>query len=708
MTDEKHFTVSELSKFIKTRVSVELPGTKEPGYSGIYRSALVSDRLVGGYPDCNTIFEAFETGAMTAGLQAPCLGAKQRVIGKGGEVTWTPFVYQTWETVGKRRIDFGSGLQHIRSTIVNQSSDGKWPVGIYATNRPEWYITDHAAAAYSNISVALFDTLGPDSVSYIINHAELSVVVCSLERVPNLLAVASRCPTLKVIISMDPLTTPCVVPAPGTVLKSWAAEKEIILLSFTEVEEMGRLNSHPIRPPKAEDVATICYTSGTTGNPKGAVLTHANFVAAVHALQIVGVDFTAGQRYISYLPLAHIYDRNNLVGATRGGCVIGFSRGDIALLFSDIAEFKPHIFASVPRLLNRLHAAIVNATINGPSKVTAALFKHALAHKTAQLSTNGGVTHPVWDALVFRRVKALLGGNVKLITSGSAPISSDVLTFLRVVFSCEVVEGWGATETAASGTLNLQTDYNAGGKIGAIVPCCEIRLADIPEMKYTSTDKPFPRGEILIRGNNVFQGYYKEPEKTKEALVDGWYYTGDVGLIDEIGRLQIVDRRKHIFKLAQGEYVAPEKLENVFLQSDYIMQCFIWGDSLQNSLVGVIVPEAETSIKFAMDKGWLPKGTPIPALGVQSDAYVALSGDARFKAMVMSDIQKLGKKHKLTGFEVPKDIHITAEMMSIDNGLLTPTLKVMRNVAAERYRPHIDAMYEKINAESPADTLAKL
>ncbi|TPX31879.1 hypothetical protein SmJEL517_g04924 [Synchytrium microbalum] len=717
---EKVYSVPELAPFIKTTgVSIELPGTKENGFSGIYRSALLPNKLVHGWSDCKTIYEAFESGCAKAGKDAPCLGHKERQV-SNGVVTWTGYVYQSWAEVGRRRLEFGAGLQEIRASIVKADVNDKWPVGIYAINRPEWYITDHAVHAYSNMTVALFDTLGPDSVTYIINHANLSVVVCSIERVPNLLAVASRCPSLKCIVSMDSLTNPGVIPQPGSLLKQWAAEKGITLLGFGEVEALGRAHPHPLRKPAPEDIATLCYTSGTTGNPSkvrgdfirrrrmGAIVTHDNFISSAHALQIIGIDFSAGQRYISYLPLAHIYDRNNLVGATRGGCVIGFSRGDVALLFADIAEFKPHIFASVPRLLNRLHAAIMNATVNSNSKVTSTLFKMALDAKTANLNNHGTLTHSLWDRLVFAKVKNLLGGNVKLITSGSAPISGEVLTFLRVVFSCEVVEGWGATETAASGTVNLQTDYTSGGKIGAIIPCSEIRLADIPEMKYTSTDKPFPRGEILIRGPNVFQGYYKDVEKTKEALVDGWYYTGDVGAIDEKGRLQIVDRRKHIFKLAQGEYVAPEKLENIFLQSDYIMQCFVWGDSLQNCLVAVIVPEAETSMKLAMEKGWLPKGTPIPALGVQSDGYVALSRDARYKQLVLADMQKLAKKYKLSGFEIPKDVFVTPEMMSIDNGLLTPTLKVMRNVAAEKFRPHIDEMYGKINASAKVEDLGKL
>lgn len=276
---------------------------------------------------------------------------------------------------------------------------------------------------------------------------------------------------------------------------------------------------------------------------------------------------------------------------------------------------------------------------------------------------------------------------------------------MRCCFSCEVLEGWGQTETAAACSLSWDGDYRAGGSIGPILPCAEIKLVDIPDMKYLSADKPSPRGEICVRGANVMKGYHKEPTKTAETIdSDGWLHTGDVGLIDPVGLIRIVDRKKHIFKLSQGEYVAPEKLENIFLQSAYVAQLFVYGDSMQSELVCVVVPEPEISVKRAIlhkilpakteNPGPLQPGKPLPAIMQQ------LCQDEQFRKLIMDDLQKLGQDRKLAGFEFPKAMYLeSTELMSIDNGLLTPTLKLKRDSARDKYAPQIGEMYNQINAK---------
>lgn len=227
-------------------------------------------------------------------------------------------------------------------------------------------------------------------------------------------------------------------------------------------------------------------------------------------------------------------------------------------------------------------------------------------------------------------------------------------------------EGWGQTETCAACSITLPGDFNAGGSIGAIIPCAEVKLVDIPDMKYLSTDKPFPRGEIVVRGANVMSGYFKEPKKTAETLdADGWLSTGDIGLIDDRGLLRIIDRKKHIFKLSQGEYVAPEKLENMFVTSGFILQLFVHGDSLQSELVMIVVPEPEFCVKKAIEAkvSWrerkicrfffndlsishfmqiLPANTPLPGPlqpGQPLPPIIqTLAKDPRFKKMILDDV----------------------------------------------------------------------
>jgi long-chain acyl-CoA synthetase len=220
-------------------------------------------------------------------------------------------------------------------------------------------------------------------------------------------------------------------------------------------------------------------------------------------------------------------------------------------LLDDVSVLKPTCFISVPRLFNRIYDRVL-AGVKAKGGIAAFLFNTAYSQKKSALR-KGTQTHFLWDALVFANVRAKLGGRVRFLFTGSAPISSDVMDFLKICFSCDVYEGYGQTETSAGISITYSGDCTSG-HIGAPVACGEIKLVDVPSMNYTSKDKPNPRGEICVRGNQVFKGYYKEPEKTQEAFYEGgWLRTGDVGSIDSLGRLVIIDRVKQIFKLAQGE-----------------------------------------------------------------------------------------------------------------------------------------------------------
>lgn len=223
--------------------------------------------------------------------------------------------------------------------------------------------------------------------------------------------------------------------------------------------------------------------------------------------------------------------------------------------------------------------------------------------KINNLSKNGGVKDVIYDTLVFKNFKKVLGGKVRIILTGSAPISNEVLSFFKIAFSCRVFEAYGQTETTGGFTITNSKD-GSSGHVGGVFPHNEMKLLDVPEMDYTSEDTidgvKQPRGEILCRGFNTFKGYFKAPEKTKETMdEDGWVYTGDIGQILPNGALRIIDRKKNIFKLAQGEYIAAEKLEIAFSKLEIVKQIFIYGDSLQSYLVAVIVPEKNKVLKWA-------------------------------------------------------------------------------------------------------------
>ena len=312
--------------------------------------------------------------------------------------------------------------------------------------------------------------------------------------------------------------------------------------------------------------------------PKGALLTHGGLIAVARGADVMALGISKDDVHISYLPLAHVYERCVVTQIILKGGAIGFFRGDVQGLLEDIQALKPTLFPSVPRLLNRIHDKI-QAQV-GASALKSALFKKAYTSKMEYMKRHTVLEHPIWDRVLFKKVQALLGGRVRLIMSASAPISGDVLAFLRVVFGCHVLEAYGQTESNGALSVTWPFDFERG-HVGPPLSCCQVRLESVPEMQYLVGDSPYPRGEICVRGPIVFKGYLKDQKKTDETLVDGWLHTGDIGYIDKKGRIYVIDRKKNIFKLSQGEYIAPEKLENCFVKSGFVGQMYVHGESLR-------------------------------------------------------------------------------------------------------------------------------
>jgi long-chain acyl-CoA synthetase len=254
------------------------------------------------------------------------------------------------------------------------------------------------------------------------------------------------------------------------------------------------------------------------------------------------------------------------------GVSAGFFAGETASLVDDIGVLAPTIFPSVPRLYNRIYGKIKDTFSSKPACLRSLLFS-AVETKLANLKAGKGLHHGCYDKIFFKKVRALLGGRVRMMITGSAPIAGDVLDFLKVCFSCPIQEGYGMTETSA-GTVITFADDPQTGIVGGPLQNVKIKLRDIPEMNYFSNgtkEDPTPKGEVMMWGPSIMKGYFKNPEKTAEALTaDGWLMSGDVGAIYPNGALKIIDRAKNIFKLSQGEYIAPEKLENVYVKSPYV------------------------------------------------------------------------------------------------------------------------------------------
>uniref|UniRef100_A0A8C2Q9C9 Arachidonate--CoA ligase n=1 Tax=Cyprinus carpio TaxID=7962 RepID=A0A8C2Q9C9_CYPCA len=490
-------------------------------------------------------------------------------------------------------------------------------VGIFAQNRPEWVIAELACYTFSMALVPLYDTLGLEAMVHILNLAEISMVICDKE------------------------------------------DKAESLLKHKE---------------KGVTPALSCLV---LFNPFSAALLERGRKCGVEILQlsqIMILVLLCTVAHLNPLVLYCIVHSFSLLQVSMfcHGARVGFYQGDISLLMDDIKTLKPTFFPVVPRLLNRIYDK-VSATHQR------ALLHYGVRRKQAELSSGGGRNNSVWDRLIFNKIQASLGGNLRFILTASAPISPTVLSFLRATLGCLIFEGYGQTECTAGCTFSMPGDWSAG-HVGAPLPSAMVKLTDIPDMNYYAKNG---EGEICIRGHSVFRGYLKDEERTGETLdADGWLHTGDVGQWLPNGTLRIVDRKKHIFKLSQGEYIAPEKIENVYTRCVPVLQVFVHGDSLQSYLIGVVVPDPEVFVDWAKERGIV-------------GSYEELCQNPDVKKAVLEDMTAVGKEAGLKSFEQVKDLYLHPDMFSVSNGLLTPTLKSRRVDLRRVFSEQIARMYRK-------------
>lgn len=609
------------------------------------------------FSDAKTLYEIFQRG-LAVSDNGPCLGYRKPN---------QPYRWLSYKQVSDRAEYLGSCLLHKGHTPSQDSL-----VGIFAQNRPEWVISEFACYTYSMVAVPLYDTLGAEAVIYIINKADITTVICDTPQKALVLisnVEKGLTPGLKLVILMDPFEED---------LKKRGEKCGVEILSLFDAENLGKENFRKPVPPAPEDLSIICFTSGTTGDPKGAMLTHANIVSnASGFLKCVESVFQPNPEdvTISYLPLAHMFDRIVQAVVYSCGAKVGFFQGDIRLLPDDMKTLKPTLFPTVPRLLNKIYDKVQNEAKTPLKKF---LLNLAVARKFSEVKKGIIRRDSLWDKLIFGKIQESLGGKVRFLITGAAPISPPVLTFLRAAMGCLVFEAYGQTECTAGCTVTLPGDWKSG-HVGVPMACNHVKLEDVPDMNYFAVNN---EGEICIRGPNVFKGYLKDPEKTQEALdKDGWLHTGDIGRWLPNGALKVIDRKKNIFKLAQGEYIAPEKIETIYIRSSLVSQIFVHGETLRAFLVGVVVPDLDALPSFAAK------------IGVKG-SIEELCQNQTIKKAILEDIQKTGTEGGLKSFEQVKCIHLHPEPFSIENGLLTPTLKAKRGDLAKHFGTQIKSLYE--------------
>ncbi|XP_061691916.1 long-chain-fatty-acid--CoA ligase 1-like isoform X1 [Syngnathoides biaculeatus] len=652
------FYMATRPKALPPVCDLKMQSVEVPGGEFVRQSPLLNgdSLLTHFYDDAKTIYEFFLRGAQVSN-NGPFLGSRKPKC---------PYEWLSYQEVMERTENLGSAFLH------NGHSKATDPnIGIFSQNRPEWTITELACYTYSLVCVPLYDTLGAEAINYIIDKASISTIVCDVADKVSLVldCVKDKNYTVKTIV---------VVESPSKEFVDRGKQAGINILSLREMEAIGKANYHQPVPPRNDDMAVICFTSGTTGNPKGAMLSHGNIVSNCSAfLKQTQATCPLGPRdiHISFLPLAHMFERVVQGVMMVQGSKVGYFQGDIRLLMDDVCTLKPTVFPMVPRLLNRMYDRIFG---QANTSVKRWLLDFACSRKQAEMLKGIVRRDSIWDRLIFRKVQASLGGCVRLMVTGAAPVSPNVLTFLRAALGCQFYEGYGQTECTGGCTLTMPGDWIAG-HVGVPLPCNSIKLVDVAEMNYLALNG---EGEVCVKGPNVFQGYLKDPEKTAETIdADGWVHTGDIGKWLPNGTLKIVDRKKHIFKLAQGEYIAPEKIENVYLRSDPVAQVFVHGDSLQAFLVAVVVPDHDFLC------AWTKR-----TMGLEG-SYNTLCSSVDVKAAILDDMVRLGKNAGLKSFEQVKAICLHPELFSVDNGLLTPTLKAKRNELRQHFRSQIDELY---------------
>ncbi|KAM1114623.1 hypothetical protein ACFX13_048159 [Malus domestica] len=596
------------------------------------------------------------------------LGWRKMVDGKPGPYTW-----KTYKEVYDEVLDVGSAL---RLSGVEPGSR----VGIYGANCPQWIMAMEACNAHSLICVPLYDTLGPGAVNFIIDHAELDVVFVQDKKVKELLKPDSTSSKrIKVMVCFSSMTDE---------EKNKSVQIGIKPYSWNEFTEMGKQNPSEIVPPTTDNIAGIMYTSGTSGDPKGVVITHENVAYGVRGIDLFMEQFedkmTGDDVYLSFLPLAHILDRVIEEYFFRNGAAVGYYHGDLNALRDDMVELKPTLLAGVPRVFEKIHEGIKKAVLElNPRrrKIFDILYKYKLAWMNRGYKNK--YASPIADLLAFRKVKARLGGQLRLIISGGAPLSSEIEEFLRVTCCAFVVTGYGLTETIGPTTLGFPDEMCMVGAVGTVSVYNEMRLEEVPEMGYNPLGD-HPCGEICVRGKTVFAGYYKNPELTREAIKDGWFHTGDIGDILPNGVIKVIDRKKNLIKLSQGEYVALEYLENVYGVASIIEDIWVYGNSFKSMIVAVVVPEEETAKKWAYLNGHMGSFSDLCSLD-------------QLKDHIMAELKLIAERNKLSGFQYIKGIIIEPRPFDMERDLVTATLKKKRNHLLKYYQVQIDQLYNTLD-----------
>jgi long-chain acyl-CoA synthetase len=561
--------------------------------------------------------------------------------------------YETlrYDALFRRIADFAMGLQ-----ALGAKRDAK--IAILSNSNYQWLIADLAILSLGAVTTPIYHTSTPQQVEFILYNAEVQIAIVENQKM------------LEKITESWPEHLQYVI-----VMKGSAAYNDRIK-PWSEVEQIGQAipKTEWMAQWKAierDDLATIVHTSGTTGNPKGVMLTHGNLLANIEATSW-SVPISALDTTLSFLPLSHILER--MAGQFTpllAGATIAYA-DSIDTVAEQLLEVRPTAIVSVPRLFEKIYSSVLQQVEQG-SWIKKKIFywavnvaKEKYAHDTQgygwKMPRDLEKRYRLADRLVFRKIRDKTGGRIRAMISGGAPLNPEIAEFFYGI-GLPVLEGYGLTETSPVIAVNPAIKVKAG-TVGRILPNLEVRIA--------------ADGEILVKGPSVMKGYYNQPEETAKVLSDGWFATGDIGTVDEEGYLKIVDRKKNIIVLATGKNVAPQPVEGAIALSRYVSQCVLIGDK-RKYVTALIVPDFAVVKEWALSRGM---GDLTPEQLVQSPELHALIGQ---------EVEEATKD--FAPFERPKKFALLPREFSIESGEITPTLKVKLKTVEQNYAPIIEALY---------------
>jgi len=559
-----------------------------------------------------------------------------------------------WETVSYTEV--GAIVEKLALGLIDLGIEKGDKVSILANTRPEWTYVDYAALSAGAVVVPIYQTNSAEECQYVLENSDAKLVfVENDEQLAKIAAVRDRLPKLEHVVLIE-----------GDAPENVIALDALRARSAGHTAQEWEARYSAVGP---DDICTFIYTSGTTGPPKGCVISHGNYRAMLDMVQEASAVVPGEITYL-FLPLAHSFALLLQLGSFDIGATIAYWERDPLKIIPNLGEVRPTYFPSVPRIFEKIYmAATAAAEKEGGLKKRIFWWAIGVGTKVREMERRGekpgfllSRQYKFADERVLSKIRNLFGGRVRQCVSGAAPINTDILRFFDAA-GVLVLEGYGMTETSTAATTSTPEDFKFG-TVGRAFGGCEIKIAD--------------DGEVLIKGPNIFQGYYKNEEATEETVVDDWLHTGDIGELDSEGYLKITGRKKDIIITAGGKNITPANLEAEIKQHPLVSQCVVIGDR-RPYLVALVTLDPEAAVAYAAEN--------------ELDADpTALADDPKVKASIMSHVDQVNAK--FARVEQVKKIKILPHDLSQETGELTPTMKVKRNVVAEKYAADIDALYE--------------